>query len=91
MQPELYWIPSIAPCGMTYVSSDKYPAWKGDFLVGSLRFKYLNRCDMNNGKVVKEEKLLTNIGRLRNVFEGADGYIYVGVENPGVVYRLLPQ
>jgi glucose/arabinose dehydrogenase len=58
--------------------------------VGSLRFKYLNRCKMENGKVVKEEILLENLGRLRNVQMGRDGYIYVGVEDPGYVFRLVP-
>ncbi len=91
LQPELYWIPSIAPCGMTFVNSDKYPGWKGDILAGSLRFKYLNRCQIENDKIVGESKELINVGRLRNVFEAADGYIYVGVENPGMVFRLIPQ
>ncbi len=89
-QPNLYWIPSIGPSGMTYVTGDRYPAWKGDLLVGSLRFKYLNRCKIQNGKVVKEEILLENLGRLRNVQMGRDGYIYVGVEDPGFVFRLVP-
>ena len=89
-QPNLYWIPSIGPSGMVFVTGDKYPAWKGDLLVGSLRFKYLNRCKMENGKVVKEEILLENLGRLRNVQMGRDGYIYVGVEDPGFVFRLVP-
>lgn len=90
-QPEIYWLPSIAPCGMTFVTSDKYPAWKGDLLAGSLRFNYLNRCDIENNKIVDQEKVLINIGRLRNVVQAEDGYIYVGIENPGTVYRLLPQ
>lgn len=91
MQPEIYWIPSIAPCGMAFVSSDKYPAWQGDILVGSLRFDYLNRCMVKDNKIVDQEKLLINVGRLRNVVEAADGFIYVGIEEPGIVYRLVPQ
>ncbi len=89
-QPHLYWIPSIGPSGMTFVTGERYPAWKGDLLVGSLRFEYLNRCKMQNGKIVKEEILLQNLGRLRNVQMGNDGYIYVSVEGPGYVFRLLP-
>jgi glucose/arabinose dehydrogenase len=90
-QPLHYWVPSIGVCGATFVSSDKYPAWQGDFLVGSLRFEYLNRCKIENGRVVKEEILLKNIGRLRAVEQGRDGYIYICVEEPGHVFRLLPQ
>ncbi len=89
-QPLHYWIPSIGPSGATFVTGDKYKAWKGDFLVGSMRFEYLNRCKIEGHKVVKEEILLKNIGRVRCVEMGLDGYIYVGVEQPGFVFRLLP-
>jgi glucose/arabinose dehydrogenase len=91
LNPELYWIPSIAPCGMSFVTSDKYPAWQGEILTGSLRFKYLNKVDFKEGKINGEEKLLINVGRLRNVVQAADGFIYVGIEDPGTVYRLVPQ
>ena len=89
-QPLHYWIPSIGPSGVTFVTGDRYPAWKGDLLVGSLRFKYLNRCKIENNKIVKEEILLPNVGRLRAVEMSPDGYIYVAVEEPGYVFRLLP-
>ncbi|MDH5379644.1 MAG: PQQ-dependent sugar dehydrogenase [Cyclobacteriaceae bacterium] len=90
-QPINYWVPSIAPSGFAIVTGDKYAAWKGDFLIGSLRFRYLNRVRMEDGKVIEEESLLKNIGRVRFVEMGPDGYIYVGVEEPGYVFRLLPQ
>ncbi len=89
-QPITYWIPSIAPSGLAFVTGDKYPAWKGSLMVGSLRFSYLNRCIMRDNKVVGEEKLLLNIGRLRNIEMGRDGYLYVSVEGPGNVFRLMP-
>ncbi len=90
-QPVHYWVPSIAACGMTFVKSNKYPGWENQLLIGSLRYKYLNLCKMENGKVEKEEILLKNIGRLRSVEVGPDGYIYVGVEKPGSIYRLIPE
>ena len=89
-QPLHYWIPSIAPSGMAFVEGNRYKGWQGDLLVGSLRFKYLNRCKIKNGKVAGEELLLKNIGRLRDVRMGPDGYIYVSVENPGYVFKLIP-
>ncbi|MEZ4848394.1 MAG: PQQ-dependent sugar dehydrogenase [Bacteroidia bacterium] len=89
-QPIHYWVPSIAPCGMTFVDSDKYPGWEGNILIGSLRFKYLNRVVVKGNQVISEEPLMKNIGRLRNVIQGPDGYIYVSVENPGYVFRLMP-
>jgi glucose/arabinose dehydrogenase len=88
--PLHYWVPSIAPCGMDFVRGDKYPGWEGDLMIGSLRFRYLHRCKIEDGKVVHEELLLKNIGRLRNVRQGPDGYIYIGVEDPGRIYRLVP-
>jgi glucose/arabinose dehydrogenase/cytochrome c553 len=90
-EPLLYWIPSIAPSGMAFITSDVYKPWKGALLVGSLRFKYLNLCYLDGNKVTSQEKLLKNIGRVRDVRQGPDGYIYVGVEDTkGSVYRLVP-
>lgn len=90
-QPELYWVPSIGPSGMSFVSGDRYPGWDGDILAGSMRFKYLNRIDMDGEIVVGEELLLKNIGRVRNVRQGPDGYIYVAIEKPGVILRIMPE
>jgi len=89
--PVMYWLPSIGVCGMSFVKSDLYPGWKNNLLSGSLRFKYLERAVIEGDKVVHTEKLLPNIGRLRTVEVGPDGYIYVAVEDPGYVFRLLPQ
>jgi aldose sugar dehydrogenase len=88
-QPEVYWVPSIAPSGMDFVTSDKYGKLKGDLLVGSLKFGYLHRCDVEENKIVKEEKYLEGIGRVRSVRQGPDGFVYLGVEGKGVL-RLLP-
>jgi len=84
-QPLFYWVPSIAPSGFAIVSSDKYPAWKGDLLVGSLKFQYLERLVLKDNQVIKREKLLEGIGRVRSVRQAPDGYIYVGIENVGIV------
>jgi len=89
-QPVMYWLPSIGVCGMTFVNSDKYPGWENNLLSGSLRFQYLEREVIENDEVVHQEKLFMGIGRLRVVETGPDGYIYVGVEEPGHVFRLLP-
>lgn len=89
IDPIHHWTPSIAPSGMTFVTSDKYPNWKGNILVGSLKFQYLNRCVLKGNKVVKEEKLLEDIGRVRCVRQAPDGFIYVAVQNKGIV-RLTP-
>ena len=89
-QPVFYWIPSIGPSSLTRVTSSIYKGWQGDFLSGSLSFDCVDRLIMKNNKVVGREKLLPEIGRVRNVVEGPDGYIYVAVEKSGKVYKLVP-
>tara|TARA_B100001057_G_scaffold372227_1_gene376394 strand:- start:971 stop:2092 length:1122 start_codon:yes stop_codon:yes gene_type:complete len=84
-QPFYYWVPSIAPSGMAFSSSNIYKKWKGNLFVGSLKFKYLERLVIKRGKVVKREKILDDIGRVRNVKEGPDGYLYLGVEGKGIL------
>ncbi len=90
-QPLHYWVPSIAPSGMAFVTSDKYPDWKGNLMVGSLKFKYLNRCVIEDNIVIKEEKLMENmVGKVRNVRQAPDGYLYVSIEQLGIV-RIIPK
>ena len=88
-QPIHYWVPSIAPSGMCFVTSDRYPRWKGSLLVGSLSFQYLERLELEGSRVGRREKLMEDAGRVRNVRQGPDGFIYVAVEGKGI-YRLLP-
>lgn len=88
-KPFHQWTPSIAPSGMAFITSNIYPDWKGNLLVGSLKFQYLNRCVIKNNKIIKEERLLDGVGRVRSVRQGPDGYIYVGVENVGIV-KIIP-
>jgi len=89
-QPVIYWDPSIAPCGMIFVTGDRYPAWKNNLLIGSLRFQYLERVVLSGDRVMFQEKLIEGIGRVRNVKMSPDGYIYVAIETPGKIVRLVP-
>ncbi len=89
-QPFFHWTPSIAPSGMTFVSSNIYPSWKGNLLVGSLKFEYLERLVIEDNAVIKREKLLEGTGRIRHVVQGYDGYIYVAVENKGII-KIIPK
>lgn len=83
--PIFYWKPSIAPSGMAFVTSDQYPELQGNLLVGSLKFQYVEHLVLDGKKVVKREKLLENIGRIRDIRQGPDGFIYVSVEGLGIV------
>ncbi|MGB5943254.1 MAG: PQQ-dependent sugar dehydrogenase [Leeuwenhoekiella sp.] len=87
-QPLYYWVPSIAPSGMDFVTGSKYPDLLGGVLVGSLKFAYLEHLSLSENKVVRRKKLLDGIGRVRSVRQGPDGFIYVGVEGVGIVKLL---
>lgn len=89
-QPLYYYKPSIAPSGMAWVTSDKYPEWQGNLLIGSLRFQYLERLVLENNKVVYREKVIPDLGRVRDVRMGPDGFIYVAVEGKGI-YKITPK
>lgn len=89
-QPLFYWVPSIAPSGMAFVSSNIYPDWNKNILIGSLKFEYLERLVLENDKVIKREKLFEDIGRVRNVIQGPDGYIYIAVEGKGI-FKIVPE
>jgi glucose/arabinose dehydrogenase len=89
-QPVKYWVPSIATCGMTLVTSDKYPAWKGNILVAALAGTHISRVEMNGTRATAEEKLLPGIGRVRQVSQSPDGFIYAITEGTGLLIKLLP-
>jgi len=82
--PIFYWLPSIAPSGFAYVTSDKFPELKGNLLVGSLKFQYLELLELKGKKIIKRTKLLEDSGRIRDVRQGPDGNIYVAIEGKGI-------
>ncbi len=91
-QPLHYWVPSIAPSGMAFYEGDKFPNWRGNLLVGSLKFNLLARLELDGEKVTREERILKGaIGRIRDVRVGPDGYVYLLTdERRGVLARLEP-
>ena len=82
--PIFYWLPSIAPSGFAFVTSDKFPELKGNLLVGSLKFQYLELLELEGKKIKKRTKLLEDAGRMRDVRQGPDGNIYVAIEGKGI-------
>lgn len=88
-QPQYFWRPSIATSNLLFVNSDKYPEWKGDILVCSLKFQNIERLEMADNKVIHKEKLLEGVGRIRTVAQSPDGYLYVAVEG-GKLLRIVP-
>jgi glucose/arabinose dehydrogenase len=91
-QPLHYWVPSIAPSGMAFYTGDRFPAWRGDLFVGALRDQLLVRLRLEGEKVVKEERMLQGaVGRIRDVRQGPDGYLYLLTDaSNGALIRLEP-
>lgn len=91
-QPIHKWVPSIAPSGMTFYSGDKFPQWQGNLFVGSLKFGLLVRLELKADVVINEERLLNNkYGRIRDVVQGEDGFLYLLTDDTdGKLLKLSP-
>jgi aldose sugar dehydrogenase len=91
-QPIHYWVPSIAPSGMAFLTSDRYgPALKGNLFIGSLKFGYVARLEVAGERIVAEHKTLAGLGRVRDVRQGPDGLLYLLTdEDEGRLLRVLP-
>ena len=99
-QPLHYWVPSIAPSGMVFLTSERYGrAWQGNLFVGSLKFGYLDRIELSEpfgtspgAKVQRESRLIPELAeRIRDVRQGPDGLLYVLTDSSkGKLKRLHP-
>jgi len=91
-QPLLQWTPSIAPAGMAFYTGDKFPAWRGNLFVGALRGQMIVRLELDGNRIVREERLLENqLGRIRDVRNGPDGFLYLLTDSAkGRIVRLEP-
>ena len=89
-QPVIYWQPSIAACGLSFYRGDKFPKWKNDLFAGALAQQEIRRLRIVDRKVVEQEVVLKNIGRVRDVTDAPDGFIYVILNGPDRVIRLVP-
>ena len=91
--PLAHWVPlSIAPSGMAFLTSERYPGWKGQLFIGSLRAEALIRIELAGNTVLRQERLLRTLNeRIRDVRQGPDGYLYLLTDNPdGRVLRVMP-
>jgi aldose sugar dehydrogenase len=88
-QPVYYWDPVIAPGDMTFYKGNLFP-WKGDILASGLAGNAIVRLELDGEKVVGEERLLRDQGRIRDITEAGDGSLYVLVDDGGKVLRLTP-
>jgi glucose/arabinose dehydrogenase len=91
--PLKHWVPvSVAPSGMVFLSSERYPGWKDSLFIGTLRSQSLIRLELDGTRVVSEEALLTDRrARIRDVRQGPDGFLYVLTDSAdGQLLRLQP-
>jgi glucose/arabinose dehydrogenase len=76
---------------MAFYTGEAFPKWQGNLFVGSLKFGLLVRLSLDGERVIGEERLLTGIGRVRDVRQGPDGFIYLLTDAPdGSLLRLEP-
>ncbi|MGB3406527.1 MAG: PQQ-dependent sugar dehydrogenase [Jannaschia sp.] len=91
-QPVYFWDPVIAPGGMAFHSGETFADWNGDLLIGSLKPGGVVRLSLEDGMVVEEERLLTDLGRIRDVEVLADGSFIVLTDfEDGQVLHVTPE
>ena len=96
VEPTWAWVPSIATSGMLFYTGDRFPWWRGGLFVGGLVGQQLSHLTLAGNRVVSQEALLVDaIGRIRDVRQGPDGYIYLAVDGTNAapltrVVRLEP-
>jgi aldose sugar dehydrogenase len=89
-QPVVQWTPSIAVCGIDFYDGDAFPKWKHNLFVTALAFEELRRVVIEGRRVTHQEVIFKNMGRLRDVETGPDGFLYVAVNGPDKIIRLRP-
>ncbi|MBI4624168.1 MAG: PQQ-dependent sugar dehydrogenase [Verrucomicrobia bacterium] len=87
-QPVTYWTPSPALCGISFYTGDLFPKWKNHLFVASLAAQELRRVELKDGKLVTQEILFKDLGRIRHVIGGPDGALYVLL--PTRIARIAP-
>lgn len=90
-QPLKQWTPSIAVCGLDFVRGDRFKKWEHRLLVGALAFQEVRLVTLDGAKVVADDVLLKQAGRVRDVRCGPDGAIYVVLNAPDIILRLTPR
>ena len=89
-QPQTYWIPSLAVCGIDFYAGAAFSKWQNDLFVSSLSFNRLHRVRLDGTKVVEDEMVYQAESRVRDVQTGPDGALYLALEDPGRIVRLSP-
>ena len=93
-QPLKVWVPSVGISGMLFYTGDRFPQWKGNMFVGGMAGQQLSRLTLNGTRVANEETLVQQRGRIRDIRQGPDGFIYLVTDDrdgkPTPILRLEP-
>ena len=89
-QPIIHWTPSIAVCGLDFYDGNEFAGWKYDLFAGALRQEQVVRLRLQERRVVEQEVILEGIGRVRDVAAAPDGFLYVVLNKPDRIVRLVP-
>jgi aldose sugar dehydrogenase len=93
-QPVHVWVPSIGASGLMIYTGDRFPQWKGHLFAGGMVGEQLVRLTLDGQRVNGVETLVQRQGRIRDVRQGPDGYIYLAIESrtgaPTPIVRLEP-
>ncbi|WP_125561557.1 PQQ-dependent sugar dehydrogenase [Pseudoalteromonas rubra] len=89
-QPDWVWVPSIAPSGMEFITSDKYPHWQGHLVVGAMKFAHLVLVELDGNKVIGHSKLFEGAGRVRSIATHPNGDLYLGIDGSGI-FKVVPK
>jgi glucose/arabinose dehydrogenase len=93
-QPVHIWVPSIGISGAMVYTGDRFPQWRGNLFVGGMVGEQLARLTLEGQRVVNQETLAQRMGRIRDVRQGPDGYIYLVTDDregkPTPVLRMEP-
>ena len=79
--PKHFWVPSIATSGLMIYTGDQFPEWRGNMFVSGLGGEQLARLTIDGQTVLNEETLFQRMGRVRDVRQGPDGYIYLAIDD----------
>lgn len=90
-QPARYWRPSIAVSGLAFYKADLFNLWRNKLLIGALAYEEVRLADIEGDRVMHEEVLLKDNGRVREAVTGPDGALYIVLNEPGRVIRMIPR
>lgn len=86
--PITYWVPSIAPCGMTFLETGTISN-ESDILIGALAGEHIHRLHLQDNKVIAAVKSLQGYARFRDVKQSPDGSIFAVTEQPGSLIKII--